>query len=361
MYKLYDYLTEMFFQTKDFFKHNYLNDVIDTLSHKDSIRLGKNGEEIYYIDKHIQSDLSKELDAVKNLEEFNNVCKKYGVPTWNKIFKGDFSGYGNGLASKNKGNIFEIQFIKNFSDYSDDLGKILNMDKSELASAYLEHAGGNNTRRPINVTKHSIQIGNGPKFVGDEVVDVKLITNKSNYNLSLKSGNKVTFCNIGIGKYIKNSSFNNYQENGMYYPGTEQGQLLLDLFGIDNNKFASTFTNYKGYDGGKKSKAVTENCDVTEYAKKPIFLNFIKNVIGYNYILVHQNKNDVHFYDLRTEKDLDNFIGQILSMIVYYPTDGNKKAVDIILETTTLKIIFNFRNKGGGIIPNQLMSDYIIK
>ena len=361
MYKLYDYLTKMFFQTKDFYKHNYLNDVIDTLCDKDSIRLGKNGEDVYYINKSIQPELSKELNAVNSLDEFNNICEKYGIPTWNKIFKGDFSGYGGGIASGNKGNAFEIQFIKNFNNYSDEFGKLLNMDKSELTSAYLEHVGKNNTRRPINITKHNIQIGNGPKYVGDEVVDVKCITNKHNYNLSLKKDDKVTFCNIGIGKYIKNSSFNNYQENEIYYPGTEQGQLLLDLFGIDNNKFANTFINYKGYNGGRKTKAVTENYDVTEYAKKPIFLNFIKSVIGYNYILVHQIKNDVHFYDLRTEKDLDNFIGQILSMIVYYPIDGNKKAVDIILETTTLKIIFNFRNKGGGIIPNQLMSDYIIK
>lgn len=191
---------------------------------------------------------------------------------------------------------------------------------------------------------------------------MKLITNKNNYNLSLKSGNKVTFCNAGIGKFIKSSSFSEYKENGIYYPGTNEGQLLLDLFGIDNNKFANTFVNYKGYDGGKKAKSVTSDQDVTEYAKKPIFMNFIKSVIGYNYILVHKdNRNNIHFYDLRTEKDLDKFIGKIINMTARYPDDGGKKTVDIVLETTTLKIIFNFRNKGGGVIPNQIMSDYIIK
>lgn len=353
---------EMRFQTKDFYKHNYLNDVIDKLCNGDSIRLGNNGEEIFDIDKKIQNNLKSEFNQVRDIDDFNDVCKKYGIPTWSKIFKGDFSGYTDGLASKNKGNLFEIMFIRDFNEYLDDFTKSTGISKSDLTNFHLEHAGTSNTRRPITITKSKIFLGKDPKNVGDDVADVKLVTNKGNYNLSLKNGGKVTFCNAGISKFIKPTSFQEYKDSGMYYPGTEQGQLLLDMFGIDNNKFADVFVNYKGYGGGRKLKSTNENIDVTEYAKKPLFMDFIKSVIGCNYILVHQdNKHNVHFYDLRTEKDLEKFIGNVTSMDIHYPNDGNKKSLEIILETSTLKVIFNFRNKNSGVIPYQLMVDYIIK
>lgn len=354
----------MHFQTRDFYnpKHNYMNDVIDRLCNGDSIRLGKNGDEIFYIDKKIQEYLKVEFENVEDIEIFNNICKKYGLPTWSKIFKGDFSGYTGGLASKNKGSAFEISFIKKFNEHLDNLSKIIGIDKEELSYSRLEYIGNNNTKRPLTINKSEIFIGKNPKNVGGDVADIKLITNRESYNLSLKSGNKVTFCNTGVGKYIKSNSFNNYKDTGIYYPGTTEGQLLLDLFGINNDKFANVFASYKDYKGGRKVKAATEIQDVTEYAKKPLFMNFVKSVIGYNYILIHEkNRNSIHFYNLLTEKDLDNFIGQVLNMTIYYPIDGGKKAVDIIFETTKLKIMFNFRNKSGGLIPNQFMADYIIK
>jgi hypothetical protein len=69
----------------------------------------------------------------------------------------------------------------------------------------------------------------------------------------------------------------------------------------------------------------------------------------------------IHYYNLMTPKDLDNFIGKIQSMEILYPQNGEAKRVDIVLETSNLKIKFNIRSKDGGIEPTHLMSDYTIK
>ena len=134
---------------------------------------------------------------------------------------------------------------------------------------------------------------------------------------------------------------------------------MLDFFGLDHERFASIFANYSGK--GKRNGA-KDIVDVTDSAKTKQFMEFLRTVIGYNYVLVHKMDNGkIHYYNLMTPKDLDNFIGKIQSMEILYPQNGDAKRVDIVLETTNLKIKFNIRSKDGGIEPTHLMSDYTIK
>jgi hypothetical protein len=181
MYKLYDYLTEMFFQTKDFYKHNYLNDVIDTLSNRDSIRLGKNGEEVYYINKSIQRELSKELDVVNSLDEFNNVCKKYDIPTWNKIFKGKYSGKIRANSTINS-NITEL------------IPALLLFDKNNnynIDNTFIE-----NLKNIANKYSDKIFLNDSDKAAAESTL-ANLDLQNAQHIIKLKSG-------IQIFKYIKN-------------------------------------------------------------------------------------------------------------------------------------------------------------
>ena len=283
--------------------------------------------------------------------------KKYNLPNFNKYFKGDFSGYTNGIASKNRGNAFEIDFCNNFEYYVEDFAKCVGLDSDQFENATLDLVGGQNTRRPLNIKNGKITIGD-IKTSGNALADVVIKTNDKSYNASLKFGNSVTFINCGINKLFKKQDFENYKKSGVFDVNNE-GQQLLDFFGIEPDKFAQIYINYIGH---KKYSSEKDAVDVTDKAKSKEFYDFLKSVIGYNYILIHKDaKNNVHYYDLLSEKQLEDFIGRIQKMEVFYPKNGIGKRVDIVLETSKLYIKFNIRSKDGGVYPTHLMADYTIK
>lgn len=359
MRNITNYLTEALFGKKDFPKHNYMNDVIAALCNSDHIRTGDKGQETVNIDPSIQQQLKADFDALGHnidYDAFNGIVKRYGLPEWNKIFKGNFSGYKNGLASKNRGNAFEDDFVNNFKLYVDALAQCLNIDLDSLYNATVDAVGGLNNSRPLSVTNKGVIVGD-INTSGDMLADV-IVNANERYNVSLKFGSTVTFINCGVSKIFTRQEFNKYKTTGEYTP-TKEGALLLDFFGIDQKRFADTFVNYNG--SGKKG-GVKDVVDVTDAAKTKEFMNFLRSVIGYNYVLVHKADNGkIHYYNLMTPKDLDRFIGKIQSMEILYPQNGDAKRVDIVLETTNLKIKFNIRSKDGGIEPTHLMSDYTIK
>lgn len=359
MKELKKFLFESLFTKKDFVKHTYLSDVINTLCTGDQIRIGAKGENSVQIDKEKQQQLKSEFDALGSnidYETFNTIVKKYDLPEWSKIFKGDFSGYKGGLSSKNRGNAFEDDFVNNFKFYADDLASCLNMDVDNLYNATVDGVGALNNSRPLSVTNRGVIVGD-IKTSGDMLADV-IVNADNKYNVSLKFGSTVTFINCGIGKIFTRQEFNKYKTTGEYKP-TKEGEILLDFFGLDHERFASIFANYSGK--GKRNGA-KDIIDVTDSAKTKQFMEFLRSVIGYNYVLVHKMDNGkIHYYNLMTPKDLDNFIGKIQSMEILYPQNGEAKRVDIVLETTNLKIKFNIRSKDGGIEPTHLMSDYTIK
>lgn len=373
------YFTESYMTAADFEKHDYKysNAVIaiitgehETLS---QLALGDKSAQSYVDLEKIQKDRNA-VEAFRHADsvaEFNKIAKKFGF-SWGKIWKGPFSGY-DGEVSKNKGNAFESELIKNFNDsYKADLEKIIG--PFELAKDP-EAVGELNTRRPLTFDNGMVyalpQVAKklGNKFeIGEAVSDVTLTVNEIDGKvkrtetpvyLSLKYGNKVTFINAGVMKLFPKAAFVENDADKI----TKNGAELLDMFGIDKNKFVSVFANYSGV---KSKKAKGESEDVTEkIAKNKAFAEFIKSVIGYGFIVVHKIGKKVHYYDLRTEEQMNAFIGVLKSAQLYYGGKTNDgKRVDIYMEFESndykLSLQFNIRSKQGGVYPTHIMSDYVV-
>ena len=363
MNSLYNYITETAFTNKDFIKHDYAQRVIDKILSSAPIRLGANGERGEFIldTKEIDS-IKNQLEKVRSVEEFNKIIEPYGIK-WSSIFKGDFSGYSNGLTSKNKGNMFELEFINHFEDYKDDLAKSLGLTPSKFDNCIPILKGGQNQRRPLTKDGDKIMVGGKHSTVGESVVDVYVEDIDGNpYYLSLKYGETVTFCNVGVSQIFTKKSFDRYESTGDYVADTYNGvngQELLDLFCIDANKFADVFVNYSHgtLDKGKDYINITK--DLKSNKK---FYHFIESVVGYGYVLVHKIGNKIHYLDLRTEKDMRDFIGRVESAEIQYGgVSGGGKRIDIVVELTNMTIKFNIRNKQSGIFPSHIMADYKIK
>lgn len=358
MKKLYDYILEANLSKADWDKVKYINPVINALCNKDVIRCGYHGEkEVAITDdmkEYFKSEFAK-LKSLPTLNEFNDIVKQYDL-SWQKIFKGDFSGYEKGLSSRNMGDAFEKEFVSNFVNYADQLSEVLGVPATKLLTYEIKSVGGNNTKRPINISSNGIKLGNKPiQKIGDDIADVRLESDDY-YNLSLKYGRKVTFCNAGIKPLFPPKKFEEFKETGEFEL-SKNAEHLLNFFGLDKIKFASVFANYKG----RNNQSQKDEVDVTEFAKTNEFKNFLRSVVGCGYVLVHKMEPETHMYDLRTESDLDEFIGEVQSMVALYPNDGGKKSVDVLLNTEGLTVLFNFRSKKGLVYPENLMADYIIK
>lgn len=93
---LHEYIIEMNFQKSDFTKHSfkYRDGVINTLLNDEFILLGDKGENKFNISRNIKSQLAQELytNMPMNSDSFNNIMDKFGLPHWNNIFKGTYSG-----------------------------------------------------------------------------------------------------------------------------------------------------------------------------------------------------------------------------------------------------------------------------
>lgn len=370
MLSLKKYILESAFNTSNWAhkgKYDYCERVVSMLL---------SGETIYCGDKKRESpvDLSMfDEDKLKKLynsligssvKDFDNcVLPKYkSTVSWTKLFKGDFSGYKNGLASKNKGNAFEEEFVKNFfTRYKQELEQALGLASPIVMNdveSSISSDGELNTRRPLTIQGGILKcIAKGQKDnnIGRAVTDVTIYPENSEpLYLSLKFGSTVTFVNAGISKDLPEQAIRDNAPQNF----TPKGKMLLDLFGIDTDKFCNVFNSYKK-DASKSAKV---EVDTTNDIDKKRLMEFIKSVVGYGYILVHRDaKGTVHYYDMRTEQDMLDVIGNdIESCVIKYPT-GSEKRVDIFVELKGLSLKFNIRSKDGGQYPTHIMSDYKIK
>ena len=375
-------LNESSFGKADYDKHNgkYRKAVIDILRTPGAeLKLSNYGEDFITITDEMAVYFDEELsNTYVSYDRFNEILKKYNLK-WSNIFKGAFSGYENGLEGTNKGNAFEVTFAKNYEEiYQREIERQLNAETGSFAPKNgmqsIHSCGSLNNRRPLMMTNDGqIVVGDSDiASTGDKVADVKVDTvgRRGTINLSLKSGTTVSFCNAGVSKLFPASSFAKYLEderNGIleYHGGSANGMTgndLLQFFGIDPIKFADVFVQYRNDKESKKSKsAKKDEEDVTQLiASNPNFYKFVCSVIGYDYILIHELGPDIHCYDLKSQEDLDNFIGRLEYAKVLYPINGEAKRIDIVVKYSNIIIKFNIRNKQSGIFPSHLMSDYTI-
>ena len=375
-------LNESSFGKADYDKHNgkYRKAVIDILRTPGAeLKLNNYGEDFITITDEMAVYFDEELsNTYVSYDRFNEILKKYNLK-WSNIFKGAFSGYENGLEGTNKGNAFEVTFAKNYEEiYQKEIERQLNAEPGSFAPKNgmqsIHSCGSLNNRRPLMMTNDGqIVVGDSDiASTGDKVADVKVDTvgRRGTINLSLKSGTTVSFCNAGVSKLFPASSFAKYLEderNGIleYHGGSANGMTgndLLQFFGIDPIKFADVFVQYRNDKDSKKSKSTKKDEeDVTQLiASNPNFYKFVCSVIGYDYILIHELGPDIHCYDLKSQEDLDNFIGRLEYAKVLYPINGEAKRIDIVVKYSNIIIKFNIRNKQSGIFPSHLMSDYTI-
>lgn len=363
LYTKSDIINEAKCSNNDYSKHNYayVKTAIDILVNGKELKLGDKGTEgsvsINSLDDNktkeiIQKlqDLSISLDNSISLpEDFNNIVKLLGLK-WTNIFKGQLSGYDNGLESKNKGNAFEKYFKENYSKFESNIKKIVNYDK--LNDITLD--GGLNQKRPLTFKNNSITCGNINTFnIGKTVTDLTLHVDnnpKNDIYLSLKSGKTVTFINAGISKLFTKKFFDGEKLTG-------DAKTLLDMLCIDENKFRNVFLSYKDK---HVQKARYDEINILDKIKNnKIFERFIKSVVGFGFILVHQIKGDnIEYFDFTTEDKLNKFISNINDAFVQYPQEGEAKRVNIVVKYDKIEFKLNIRSKNGGIYPTHLLADY---
>lgn len=306
-----------------------------------------------------KKDLQNLLNNISGskYQDFDKIMNKYGIK-WNKINKKQLSGVGS---EGNHGNQFETDFMNDFdSKWESKIKEITGCKEIKNKEA----VGGKNQRRPYNFNSDgTITAGKSGSFdIGATISDITLNTDKGHIYLSLKSGKLLSFANIGcIGKgnnlIIPRSWYNNPKEE---LP--ENGKRLLDMLCIDQEKYRAVFANKENTNNSTRVRTADyQKEDVTKRMKSnKNFMTFIKSLIGYGYVMVHQNQgDDVDFIDLREESKLDSLVNDILSAEVAYPT--NAKRVEVHVDMTGIWINFVARPADGGPVPNRIHVQYNFK
>ena len=357
-------LSEAALSTADFEKHNfkYIKGLMAKLMSGEDVRLGKTGNDGHINIKDLTND-EMQLAQVFNDElqtgnygditvaRFNQIFSSHGLKL-SSFFKGDYSGYEDGLESGNKGNAFESYFVKNYHEKFEDEIKKLYPYKTFIS---ISQDGGLNTKRPLTFSDKAITCGhieNDNYNIGRAVTDVTIKTDEGEIYLSLKSGSSVTFVNAGVKKLFPDAFFKGEAEL------TDEGKKMLDMLCIDEDKFKGVFNNYVEKEGKKKAKK--EIVDIKDrLAKNDLFKKFMYSVMGYGYIMVHQIKgDDVEYINLLTENDMKKYIKDINEAYIEYPENGEAKRVDIVIKYDEIEFKINIRNKQGGVAPTHIMADY---
>lgn len=279
--------------------------------------------------------------------------------------------YGNGsrgnLGANNRGNQFESVLVSDIELYAQtrDIGADFTYPDfmREFASKYLskhnditvKQEGGLNKPRPLQFSGRSVTIQSAKmQDIGSTVTDVTVRGDNTPYYLSLKLGSTITLFNVGVKKYLTSADI----ENGEIR--NKQGQALLDLFGVDHQRYIDTFGKY---DASIKTKNAPDYVNVTSRIDMRSLENFLATGIGYGYWFVHAKNAKpgapIHyaFMDQTTAK---NGI-RPLSVTVKYPSPGSAKRIDILIDTPMFEFKVNIRNKQGGVTPSHIMCDYKFK
>lgn len=339
--------------SNDWNKHNYkyLKFILNKLINKDGILYLGNDNSKNKIDfdcSIIDDETIKKLEHFNidnaNITDFNEILKKYNI-TWTSINKKQITGIDGTVG--NKGNEFEHEFYNNYEIYQDRIKEIIPYKKL----INVTHDGSKNSSRPITFINNNIYAGGNNFNIGKTITDITVHTqDKGDIYLSLKATSTNTFWNGGLKKYFDMNFFtrNNILSN--------EGKSLLKLFDIDEDTFKQVFNMYrKQHDKFKRD-------DITSHIDNNIFYDFVRSIIGYGYILVHEIKpGNIEYINLTSKNNLESLISKVKSATIYYGgIQGNGKRVDIIVEMDKIHLKFNIRSKDGSKFPTHIMVDYKI-
>ena len=269
--------------------------------------------------------------------------------------------------SINEGTKFENEVEYAFKEYmntlhssNDYVNEIIEIAFKKFGTRELVHVEGEghkNQSRKSDFSNGILSI----KGDGSILTDVTLYFNKNGTEiplyLSAKYGSTVSFANIGIARVLPAKDIEACAESSDISKLSTAGQNFLKFFNIDPLRFCQIFYNYKPELSIKV--APKENVDVN--VRNGNMVEFLYNLIGYDYILVHKKGSYVHVKDIIQQyaRSLANSLAT--NAVVAYPLNGTAKRIDIYLESDTLDIKLNIRSKTGSIYPTHLMGDYTFK
>ena len=213
--------------------------------------------------------------------------------------------------------------------------------------------GGKNQSRPLSGGSSGLYVTAGgikKKDIGSTVTDITTFwgARKDPVYLSLKYGNTLTFINSGVGKIFTPNDYKSYFNNY----NNQIGNAIFEIFGIDPILFAKTFNDYP-----HKTKMPT--VDVTNTCDKDAIKDLLQYAIGYGYWMVHGGTSGgVKMYkiDENYMKKASSITGSI--KIMYGGSMGKGKRIDIHMESSVYKFMWNLRNKQSGLYPSHIMCDY---
>jgi hypothetical protein len=223
----------------------------------------------------------------------------------------------------------------------------------KVAFSNVEAVGGKNQPRPLVGGGGGLYVtagGTKTKDIGSTVTDITTFwgPKKEEKYLSLKYGNTLTFINSGVGRIFTADDYKNYF-NGYANP---IGKEIFRMFGIDPIIYAKTFNEYP-----HKTKMPT--VDVTSKCDKLAIQDLLQYAIGYGYWMVHGGTSGgVKMYEMDQAymKKASTISGSV--KLMYGGSQGKGKRLDIHLESSVYKFMFNLRNKQSGLYPSHIMCDY---
>lgn len=364
---------------KFFSKHN----MNDTFLHKDgqfkptALVIVEDGDEIDSFEPDEDDRLDEALARVRRIVErkksgdkilfvgkFLNTNQIKTVPFTEMVKTEEFGGQVGGKKI-NLGIQFENQFYESLrcelgcsnknTRYAPEAKKLIEeigkVEKSGFSD--VEAVGGKNQPRPLAGGSGGIYVtagGRATKDIGSTVTDITTFwgSKKDPVYLSLKYGSTLTFINAGVGKIFTaddyKKSFNNYNN--------PIGKALFDMFAIDPILFAKTFNQYP-------HKTSLPSVDVSNKCDKAAIQDLLQYAIGHGYWMVHGGTTGgVKMYEIDEAymKKASTITGKVT--IMYGGSMGKGKRVDIHMESSVYKFMWNLRNKQSGLYPSHIMCDY---
>jgi len=230
----------------------------------------------------------------------------------------------------------------------EQIGKEVNVGYSDV-----EAVGGKNQPRPLAGGPSGLYVtagGSKSKDIGGTVTDITTYwgPKKDPVFLSLKYGNTLTFINSGVGRIF---TPDDYKKSFQGY-SNPIGKEIFRMFGIDPITYAKVFNDYP-----HKTKMPT--VDVTNKCDKAAIQDLLQYAIGYGYWMVHGGTSGgVKMYEIDQQymRKASTISGSV--KLMYGGSQGKGKRLDIHLESSVYKFMFNLRNKQSGLYPSHIMCDY---
>ena len=303
-------------------------------------------------------------DKILFTGKFVNTNQVKTVPITEMVKTEEFGGQTGGKKI-NLGIKFENDFYESLrcelaceckpTAYKKEAQKLIEQIGEEVKIGYsdVEAVGGKNQPRPLSGGPGGLYVtagGSKSKQIGSTVTDITTFwgPKKKEIYLSLKYGNTLTFINSGVGRIF---TADDYKKSFQGY-NNPIGKEIFRMFGIDPIIYAKIFNNYP-----HKTKMPT--VDVTNKCDKAAIQDLLQYAIGYGYWMVHGGTSGgVKMYEM--DQAYMNKASTISGSVklMYGGSQGKGKRLDIHLESSVYKFMFNLRNKQSGLYPSHIMCDY---